>query len=276
MGTTLTRSRIFWQNGTGGLLNHDDFWFTITESVDIYQSDLRELDVGLVRLESGEEIPTDVLLCGTGWLPSLDFFDTDLLIKLDLPHEIADEPAEYGERWTTLEKEADQTVIQRFPMLANPPAHYMKPRTLTPYRLYNGIASVRDDSIVFIGHVLVGNYFSVAEAQAIWATAYLDRQLALPSVVEREREIALFTSWCRRRYLNNGQNGNWMTFEFIVYSDRLLHEVGLSSNRKSWFRDLFSPCMMRDMAGLRDEYLAKYSKDAASAPESIVHTRIVQ
>ena len=244
--------------------------------MDIYQSDLRELDSGLVRLESGEEIPTDALLCGTGWLPSLDFFDTDLLIKLDLPHEIADEPAEYGERWATLDKEADQTVVQRFPMLANPPAHYMKPRSLTPYRLYNGIASVRDDSIVFIGHVLVGNYFSVTEAQAIWATAYLDKQLALPSVGKREQEIALFTSWCRRRYLNNGENGNWMTFEFIVYGDRLLHEVGLSSNRKGWFQNFFSPCTMRDMAGLRDEYLAKYGKNAALPPESTVRASIVQ
>lgn len=97
MRIILTGSRVFWQNGTGGLLNHEDFWFTITDSVDIYESDLRELDSGFVRLESGE-ISTDVLLCGTGWLPSLDFFGTDLLIKLDLPHEIADESAEYGKR----------------------------------------------------------------------------------------------------------------------------------------------------------------------------------
>ena len=250
------------------MLNHTDFWETITDSVEIYQSDLRELDTGLVRLESGEEIPTDVLLCGTGWLPALDFFDKNLLITLDLPHEIADEPVKYSEKWATLEKEADHKVIQKFPMLATPPAHHKKPRTLTPYRLYNGIASVRDDSIVFIGHVLVGNYFSVTEAQAIWATAYLDKQLTLPSIAEREKQIALFTAWCRRRYLNNGENGNWMTFEFIVYSDHLLHEVGLSSNRKSWFKDLFSPCMMRDMAGLRDEYMTKYGKDTATLAAS--------
>ncbi|MCJ1392862.1 monooxygenase [Xylographa bjoerkii] len=260
----LPHTPIFWQNGTGGLLNHTDFWETITDSVEIYQSDLRELDAGLVRLKSGEEVPTDVLLCGTGWLPALDFFDNDLLVTLDLPHEIADEPVEYSEKWATLEKEADQKVIQKFPMLATPPAHYTKPRTLTPYRLYNGIASIRDDSIVFIGHVLVGNYFSVTEAQAIWATAYLDKQLMLPSIAEREKQIALFTAWCRRRYLNNGENGNWMTFEFIVYSDHLLHEVGLSSNRKSWFKNLFSPCMMRDMAGLRDEYMAKYGNDTTA------------
>ena len=234
--------------------------------MDIYQSNLRELDLGLVRLESEEEIPTDVLLCGTGWSPALDFFDTDLLIKLDLPHEIADEPAEYSEKWATLEKEADQKVLQKFPILANPPPHYKKPGTLTPYRLYNGIASVHDDSVVFIGHVLVGNYFSVTEAQAIWATAYLDKHLKLPSLAEQEKEIALFTSWCRRRYLSNGENGNWMTFEFIVYSDRLLHEVGLSSHRKGWFQDLFSPCTMRDMAGLCGEYRAKYGNNAAALP----------
>ena len=135
---------------------------------------------------------------------------------------------------------------------------------------------MRDDFIAFIGHVLVGNYFSVTEAQAIWATAYLDQQLALPSVAEGEQDIALFTSWCRRRYLNNGENGNWMTFEFIVYSDRLLHQVGLFSNRKGWSQNFFSPCMMRDMAGLRDEYLPKYSKDASSPAESTVPPRMVQ
>lgn len=235
--------------------------------MDIYQSDLRELDPGLVRLESEEVISTDVLLCGTGWLPSLDFFDKDLLIKLDLPHAVEDDPAQYSEKWATLEKEADQKVIQRFPLLADPPAHYTKPRNITPYRLYKGIAPVSDDSIVFIGHVLVGNYFSVTETQAIWATAYLDKKFALPSLAERETEIALFTAWCRRRYLNNGQNGNWMTFEFIVYNDRLLHQVGLSSNRKGWFKNLFSPCMARDMAGLRDEYVAKYGKDATASHE---------
>ena len=99
------------------------------------------------------EIPTDALLCGTGWLLALGFFDKDLLIKLNSPHEIADEPVGYSEKWATLEKEADQKVVQKFPMLSTPPAHHKKPWTLKPYRLYNGIAPVRDDSIVFIGHV---------------------------------------------------------------------------------------------------------------------------
>ena len=56
-----------------------------------------------------------------------------------------------------------------------------------------------------------------------------------------------------------------MTFEFVVYVDRLLRQVGLFSNRKGWFRDLFEPCGMRDLGGLRDEYLAKYAGGAASS-----------
>lgn len=218
-----------------------------------------------MRLESGEEITTDVLLCGTGWQPSLGFFDKDLLVQLDLPHESQDEDEAHREKWANLEKEADKKVIERFPLLAEPPAHPRKPRATTPYRLYRGIAPVADDSIAFIGHVLVGNYFSVTEAQAIWITAYLDKKLALPAVAEREEDISLFTSWCRRRYLSNGENGNHMTFEFVVYVDQLLQDVGLSSNRQNgWFKNWFSPCMARDMAGLRGEYLSKFGASPAT------------
>jgi dimethylaniline monooxygenase (N-oxide forming) len=195
----------------------------------------------------------------------LSFFDKELLVQLDLPHQCQDEDEKYREKWTRLEKEADKKVIQTFPLLAEPPAHPRKPRTTTPYRLYRGIAPIADDSIAFIGHVLVGNYFSVTETQAIWITAYLDKKLALPSLATREEHISLFTSWCRRRYLSNGENGNHMTFEFIVYADQLLQDVGLSSSRqKGWLKNWFSPSMPRDMAGLRDEYIAKYGETVAS------------
>lgn len=202
---------------------------------------------------------SDILLCGTGWQPSLSFFHKELLVHLDVPHDSQDADDAHREKWANLEKEADKKVIQTFPLLGEPPVHPRKPRTITPYRLYRGIAPIADDTIAFIGHVLVGNYFSVTEAQAIWITAYLDKNLRLPSIAEREEDISLFTSWCRRRYLSNGENGNHMTFEFIVYADQLLQDLGLSSNRKKgWLKNWFSPCMAHDMAALRDEYVAKY------------------
>jgi hypothetical protein len=120
---------------------------------------------------------------------------------------------------------------------------------------------VADDSIVFTGHVLVGNYFLGTEVQAIWATAYLDKRLALPTLEARRAEIASFVAWDRRRYLGNGEKGNCMTFELTGYMDRLLREVGLRSHLNGWFTDLFSPCRSSNFGGLRDEYVGLYGRD---------------
>lgn len=78
-------------------------------------------------------------------------------------------------------------------MLANFSAYFVKFRILTLYRLYNEIAFMRDDFIVFINHVLIDNYFFVTKTQIIWATIYLDKQFALLSITTREQKIALFT-----------------------------------------------------------------------------------
>lgn len=230
----------------------------ISKNVKIYHDDLHELDKGLVILKSGEQIPTDVLLCGTGWTSSLDFFSPKLLYTLGLPSPLDAAPAEDAEKWAALERSADEEILKRFPQLKKPPAYGNKPAETTPYRLYNGIAPLRDDSVVFIGHVLLGNYFRGVECQAIWATAYLDKKLTLPTLSDREAQVAHFRAWCRRRYSSNGEVFNQMTFELLGYTDKLLQEVGLSSHRRGWFSDRFSPCTARDLRGLRDEYIAKY------------------
>lgn len=254
----LTDYRIFWQNASGGLLNRTDFWDTIGNNVQVYEDEISGLDGHLVHLKSGEKILTDVLLCGTGWTPSLEFFDRSMLVELGLPHPLEDEPAAEAEKWARLEREADETVLRHFPQLASPPAYHQKPIDATPYRLYNGMAPLRDDSIVIVGHMNVANYFRGAECQAIWATAYLDKRVALPPLAEREAELALFIAWCRRRYLSSGRRGNFMPFELTRYTDKLLKEAGLSSHRKGWFKDFFGPTWAADLRGLREEYKAKH------------------
>jgi dimethylaniline monooxygenase (N-oxide forming) len=257
--------RIFWQNGTGGLINRPDFWDTIAPNVQVYLDDIASLEKHLVRLKSGEGVPSDVLLLGTGWVPSLNFFDQELLTKLDLPHNPTSEPAEQAEKWDRLEKEADKKVLDTFPQLANPPKGYFKkPNPTTPYRLYNGMAPLSDASdrsIVFIGHVLVPNYFRVTEPQAVWATAYLDGKLELPVEEEMQKEVALFTAWCRRRYLSNGEKGNHMVFEMPGYVDKLLAELGMKSHRRGWFLDYFGAGTMVDLRSVGEEYVKKYGRD---------------
>lgn len=63
-----------------------------------------------------------------------------------------------------------------------------RPKKYTLYRLYKNFAPLSDSidrSIVVVGHVDVGIYFSTAECQAMWATAYLDNKLKVPSLEER-------------------------------------------------------------------------------------------
>ena len=76
--------------------------------------------------------------------------------------------------------------------------------------------------------------------------------------------MALLTVWCRCGYLNNGEGGNWMTFELVGYTNRLLEQLGLKSHRKEWFKDLFKPCKASDFRGLREEHLEKYEKEQTS------------
>lgn len=185
-------------------------------------------------------------------------FSANLLAELGLPHLLTISLTEEQQKWARLQEEADQKVLTHFPQLGNPSDHYQAPIQSTPYRLYKCIAPLNCDSIAFVGHVLVGSYFRAAECQAIWATAYLDKQLAMPSLEERQAEVALFTAWCRWRYLSRGERGNWMVFELISYTDDLLEGVGLSSHRKGWFSDLFVPCVASDLKGLKDEYVRKY------------------
>jgi dimethylaniline monooxygenase (N-oxide forming) len=72
-------------------------------------------------LKSGKKVPTDAILCGTGWKSGFEFFARDLLVSLGLPHLVSDKPAEEAETWARLEKEADLKVLSKFSMLANPP-----------------------------------------------------------------------------------------------------------------------------------------------------------
>lgn len=259
MKVRLKYSRLFWQNGTSGLLNRVDFWETVAPNVHIYLDDILEVDKKLIRLKKGHEIATDVLLCGTGCdAASFDFFEPDHLVQLGLPHLQKDEPSEESNRWARLEQQADQEILKQFPILANPPKHLHKSSPTTSYRLYNGIGPLNDDSIVFIGYSLVTNYFQWAECQAIWATAFLDQRLNLPSLEEKQCEIAKVIAYNKRRYLSNGERGNFLMFESNFYLDKLLLEAGLSSHLKGWFKNYFVPRTAQDLVGLKDEYLAKY------------------
>ncbi|KAL8765424.1 MAG: hypothetical protein Q9209_007492 [Squamulea sp. 1 TL-2023] len=256
------KDALFWQNDTGGLLHKQDFWDVIGKNVRIHLEDITKVDKKLLYLSGEAEIPTDAILCGTGWSKtSFDFFDPQETVRLGLPHKFEGEKSEDLAEWSRYELEADLKIVAEFPMLAEAPKHFHLSPETTPYRLYKGIAPLGDTSIAFVGFTSVASYFRGVECQAIWATAYLDGKLALPVLEVQKERIARTIAWSKRRYLSNGELGNFFPFESNFYLDGLLEEVGLKSHLKGWFSHYFVPSKAQDLVGLKDEYITKYGSN---------------
>lgn len=208
--------------------------------------------------ENGTHFPCDAVLCGTGWKRGVDMFDHSTLMALGLPFPKTIEPQEETAKWEKLIGDADEQVVRRFVMLRNPPKHYHKYDSRTPYRLYQTMAPIHDDSILFMNHVVAGAKLFAAEAQAIWAVAYWDKAFKLPSAADREKDIAHMIAWNKRRYLSNGELGHFAAFDSVPYVDRLLDEIGLTEHRnKGWLGNMFSPIMPADLGRVWQEYLTK-------------------
>ncbi|KAI1347163.1 flavin-binding monooxygenase-like protein-like protein [Xylaria sp. FL0043] len=241
---------IIWQNGTAGGCHFADFWPLVAEKVYVYRSDIKRLSRNELHLDddNSTHFPCDAVLCGTGWKRGLDMFDNHTLMALGLPYPKDIEPPEVTTKWEKLVVKADEEILKRFVMLRNPPKHYHKYETRTPYRLYHTMAPVNDDSILFMNHVVAGAKLFAAEAQAIWAVAYWDKAFTLPSVSERENDIAHIIAWNKRRYLSNGELGHFAAFDSVPYVDRLLDEIGLKSHRKKGLLgNMFAPIMPADL-----------------------------
>ena len=239
--------RFFWQNGPGGLIHHDDFYATIASNVFVHRHEIKSLDRRFVRLEGGEEFHCDAIVCGTGWNPSLEFLEDKESVELGLPMPLDKEPKDVCKHWEKLVQDADHGICTKFPVLANPPKHPHQTIDTTTYRLYQGMAPVQDNSILFLNHVNTANKFLAAGAQAMWAVAYFDKQITLPSKEDMERSIATWVAFSRRRYLSQGEQGNAINFESITYTDALLAEMSLTAHKKRWWDHWFTPFRPEDL-----------------------------
>lgn len=255
-------------NGPGGLLNRNDFFETIVPNVEIHHEHITNLSPHQIHLQSGKTVECDALLCGTGWSHSFNYMSDSLAAQFGLPHPSKSTTPDLAERWKSLDATSDQEIASQFPILANPPTHFHPKPTTEPFRLFNSIAPLDNDAdhnLVVIGQVLVTNYFRATECQSIWATAYLDGHVKLPSREDRDRDVARTVAFSRRRYLTTGDDGTNFVTDSLRYSHRLLDQLGLQSYRDWWFKELFVPRTPKDLRGLKDEYLAKFESGKGTA-----------
>lgn len=168
------RHRLFWQNGIGGVVHQPDFWPRVADNVWVYRADVKRINGKEMYLddEEGTHFPCDALLCGTGWQRQVGLFQLETLaLELGLPHPEELEPLEMRRYWEKLILDADEAVLKTFLILQHPPPHPRKLQSSTPYRLYRGMAPLKDNTIIFLNHVTVANKLFAAEAQAMWAAA---------------------------------------------------------------------------------------------------------
>ena len=209
--------RVFWQNDSSGINQRPDFYSTIATGVQVYRQSIDHLSAGSITLSANgalasnsQSLPLDVLIMCTGWLPCSQLFPAPVALDLGLPTAIAEATPKETAGWETLEDRGDCNILARFPLLRNPPAHFKTKPLYTPCRLYKAmvpVIDIEDHSIIFLGKLVVGNNFRVAEVQSLWAVAYLDGNVRL----ERqgmELEIGETVAWCRRRYLSKGDLGS--------------------------------------------------------------------
>jgi len=260
--------RIFWQNDSSGVNTRPDLLSTIATKVHVYRRNvdrLNSISVTLAPIDAADNestIPCDVLVYCTGWNPVSYLFSSEKASGLGLSVPITEVDPKAESYWQALETAAETGVLSRFPYLDDPPPYNRSEPTHAPFRLYKAMAPVIDEadhSIVFLGKMVVGNNFRTAEAQALWAVAYLDGKVNVPES-EMAKDVAMTVAWNRRRYLNKGQLGSWFYFDVIAYADMLLEQLKLSSHRrKGWFKNLMDPCFADDLKGLGAEYRARYS-----------------
>ncbi|KAF2831604.1 hypothetical protein CC86DRAFT_402116 [Ophiobolus disseminans] len=189
-------------------------------------------------------------------------FSDDLKMQLGLPcaKDLNVESSESAQNCEKLVADADKIICNWFHMLRNPPPHPHVDENRTPYRMYRTIAPLSDDSIVFINHVTVGNKLFGAEAQAMWAVAYFDGNIKVPTDV-KQRDIAMWVAWNRRRYLSNGNLCNFAAFDSVASVDTLLEEMGVSAHHnKGWWKNWFAAMMPADLGRAWAEYLERQAK----------------
>jgi dimethylaniline monooxygenase (N-oxide forming) len=183
-------------------------------------------------------------------------FSDELKIQLGLPYP-KNLHSDMSEKWAELVADADKTITNRFHILRRPPPHTYIESPSTPYHLYRGMAPLQDDTILFMNHVVVANKLLGAEAQAMWAVAYFDRNIEV-LLDAKERNIATWIAWCRRRYLSNGNLGNEAAFDMVPYVDTLLGEMGVSAHlQKGWLKNFFGTVMPADLGKAWEEYLER-------------------
>lgn len=275
------RNGPFWIASGLSIYNYDTDFFELVRSgqVKVYLEDITHLSDHTVHLSSGNSLAADALICSTGWIqtPPIQFLPAGIETALGLPHYSPKESSDQVRR-------ADNEVLSRYPKLKNQPQRNPDYKALPtssdpsqskspnqPYRLYRFIVPsspqfISTHSIAFLGCYLSVSTSTVAQAQALWITAYLNGRIPhlsakSPDYQAIEWETTLHSQFGKWRHPaaagGYGERLPDMAFDSLPYVDLLLRDLGLTTHRKggSGWREWFVPYEQADYKGLVGEWM---------------------
>ncbi|EMD64005.1 hypothetical protein GGP41_006464 [Bipolaris sorokiniana] len=248
---------VFWTGSGLGIHNFETNFFDLVKEgkVRVHIADISKLDGKTVHLTDGEQIPTDVLICATGW-------------KKDVPFTFSNLPqggiglAQSGQEKAELIEKTNREILEMFPGLKHQPVLRYKRKDDDLYRMYRFMvppALVNQRNLVFAGMVSTTSTALFASTQGLWISAFFDGKLARVASTEQEiaAEVLKHTQWGRYRFpCGYGDSIPDFTFESMPYIDMLLNDVGIETHRKrNQIAEIFEPYKPWDYKGLAKEYL---------------------
>ncbi len=173
-----------------------------------------------------------MIMC-TGWGDHFAIFDPKHKAMIGLPaysDHVEASPESQDIDWRTYYEVADKTVDEKLPFLANPPklvyTKGLDPALQKRWNLYRRVVPVSmaakgDRSLAILGQIHTIQTPLVSEVQSLWAILYLLGEVELPDIDTMAKEVSLWNTWTRKRYLNQGQKHTYALYDFI--SVRLLN-----------------------------------------------------
>ncbi|KAJ8124101.1 hypothetical protein ONZ43_g106 [Nemania bipapillata] len=264
----IDRQSTCWASSGLGLVTLPDFWQTLHgPNLTIRRDVVEEIKGNTVKFESSDPVTADYMIMCTGWGDHFGIFDSAHKAKIGLPSYGSSSEAALAQDidWTPYYEAADKAVDEKLPFLANPPKQkYTKgsdPALQKRWNLYRRVVPVSmaakgDRSLAILGQIHTVQTPLVSEVQSLWAILYLLGEIELPDVDTMAKEVSLWNTWTRKRYLNQGQKHTYSLYDFMSYIDTIFKDLKLDSHRKSNFvSEFLSPYEPQDFNGFVDEYL---------------------
>ena len=167
-------------------------------------------------------------------------------------------------KWTQLEIEARPKSLSHFPQLANLP----HPTTKGQYKpsptdsIMTSLPSVTIQllsSINFLSEVT----FELQSVKPFVRLPISINSLGVPPIEERQAEIPLLTASYRRRYSSNEKKRKKrIIFQLLIYTNKLIRNVNLSSHRKRVVPGFIHViCYRRSKRPQRMKYMRKHKNN---------------